>query len=135
MRAEILAKFRTDRRVPLWPTVRSNRTIAQLQSAAAEIARESQRKAVATAARQRAKKLVSMAADPARNLRKTEQLVAERTTAAYSQVGELLADLREALSEGDRSNVTEMQAQKLRTANPQLRRLLTELNRRGFVQK
>ena len=135
VRAEILAKYRTDRRVPAWPTTQPNRTIAQLQTAAAEIARESQRKATATAARQRAKKLVNMAADPARTLRKTEQLVAERTMAAYRQVGELLADLREALSDGDRSGVADKQAQKLKTANPQLCRLLAELRRHGFVPK
>jgi hypothetical protein len=135
VRAEILARYRTDRSMPTWPTARPNRTIAQLHAAAAEIARKAQRKAAANAARQRAKRLSAMAADPAGTLRETERLVAERTTDAYRRVGELLADLREALSGSGRSSLAEAHAQKLKAANPTLRLLTSELRRQGFVPK
>jgi hypothetical protein len=135
VRTEILAKYRTHRGAPSWPTARSNRTIAQLQAAAAEIARDAQRKAAAIAARQRAKRLVDMATDPARTLRETERLVAQRTADAYRRVGELLADLREALSGSGQSVLAEKQAQKLKAAHPTLRLLTTELRRQGFVPK
>ncbi len=37
-----------------------------------------------------------MAADPQKTLQATEKLVKERTLKAYSEIAELLADLREA---------------------------------------
>ena len=60
---------------------------------------------------------------------------AERTTDAYRRVGELLADLREALSGSGRSALAENYAQKLKAANPRLRLLTSELRRQGFVPK
>lgn len=103
VRAEILAKYRTDLSMPTWPTTRPNRTIAQLHAAA--------------------------------TLRETERLVAERTTDAYRRVGDLLADLREALSGAGRSILADKHAQKLKAANPRLRLLTSELRRQGFVPK
>lgn len=76
-----------------------------------------------------------MAADPTETLRETERLVVERTTDAYRRVGQLLADLREALATSGRSNLAEAHAQKLKAANPRLRLLNAELRRQGFVAK
>ena len=76
-----------------------------------------------------------MAADPTPYLRETERLVAQRTTDAYRQVSELLADLREALAGGKQSNLAEKQALKLKTKNPTLRHLTAALRRKGFVPK
>jgi cell division septum initiation protein DivIVA len=135
VRAEILAKYQRDCSAPAWPTARPHRTIAQLRDAAAEIAREAQAKAVASAARQRAKRLVEMAADPTATVRETERLVAQRTARAYRRIGELLAELREALSDSGRSNLAEKQAHRLKAAHPTLRLLTSELRRQGFVPK
>ena len=135
VRAKILAKYKFDCGIPTWPTVCPNRTIAGLQVAAADTAREAQRRAAADAARRHAKRLADMAADPDATLRETEQLVAERTSAAYRRIGELLSDLREALSNSGRSTLVEKHAKKLKAANPTLRLLTSELRRHGFASK
>jgi DNA invertase Pin-like site-specific DNA recombinase len=120
---------------PSWPTVEAGRTIAQIEAAAEEIERDQEKEAAAKAARQRASRLKKMAADPTPYLRKTEQLVAERSTDAYEQIAELLADLREALAPSGQSNLPEKQAFKLKTENPTLRLLTAALRRRGFLPK
>jgi len=135
IRAEMLAKYKVDCGTPAWPTVRSNQTIAGLQAAATDVAHDAQRRAAADAARRRARRLADMAADPDATLRETEQLVAERTAAAYRRIGELLSDLREALSKRGRSTLAEKHAQKLKAANPTLRLLTSELRRHGFASK
>jgi hypothetical protein len=135
VRAEVLTKYRTDRGVPPWPTAQPTRTVADLQATATEMANESRKKAAEKAARERAKRLTDMAAEPDATLHETQRLVAERTTEAYSRIADLLADLREALSGSGRSDLAEKQAQKLKAANPTLRRLTSELRRRGFVPK
>jgi len=76
-----------------------------------------------------------MAADPMRTLHETEQLVKQRTTDAYRQLAMLLADLREALSGGERSSLAVQQARKLKDKNPTLHRLTAELRRQGFLRK
>jgi membrane protein involved in colicin uptake len=134
-RAEILAKYRTERGVPSWPTGKPTRTVAQLQAAATEIANESRQKAAEKAALERANRLAEMAAEPEATLRETQRLVAERTAEAYSRIADLLADLREALSGSKRADLAENHAQKLKAANPTLRLLTRELRRRGFVPK
>jgi hypothetical protein len=135
VRAEIMAAYRKGRGEPSWPTVPPSRTIAQLRTAADRIAQDSKRKAAANAARKRAKRLVDMAADPNPTLRETERLVTERTTDAYQQIAKMLADLREALAGTGQSGLAEKQSRKLRTANPTLRLLVSELRRQGFLPK
>jgi hypothetical protein len=135
VRAEILAKCRTDRGITSWPTAPPTRTVAQLEATATEIANESRQKAAAKAARERAKRLADMATEPEATLRETQRLVAKRTAEAYSQIADLLADLREALSGSRRADLAENHAKKLKAANPTLRLLTRELRRRGFVPK
>jgi len=135
LRTEILAEFNKQQPADTWPTVKLDRTIAELRAAADEIQRGMDNKAAAEAAGKRAKKLASMAADPAPYLKKTEQLVAQRSTDAYQQVSQLLADLREALADTGRSKLAERQAQKLKTHNPTLRHLTAALRRHGFLPK
>jgi hypothetical protein len=135
LRTEILAEFRMDRPRQAWPTAQRDRTIAQLQAVAEEIQRARDKKVASEAARKRAIKLAKMAADPAPYFQKTERLVAERTTEAYQRVGQLLADLREALAETDQAGLAERQAQKLKKMNPTLRHLTAALRRQGFVPK
>jgi hypothetical protein len=135
VRREILGQFRESQGAPSWPTVRLDRTIAELQSAAEDIQCETDRKRAEKAARQRAKKLVSMAADPHRTLRETEQLVKERSIDAYRQIALILADLRDALSGTDQSSLAEEQARKLKDKNPKLHFLTSELRAKGFVKK
>lgn len=135
VRAEMLAKYRAEVALPVWPTTRPNRTLAQLHAAAVEISQKAEQRATAKAAQQRKKRLAMMAADPADLLRKTEQLVAKRTTDAYRRVAELLAELREALADSGQTDLAEKHAQKLKTKHPTLRMLVGELRRHGFISK
>jgi hypothetical protein len=135
VRREILAAFQKGRSAPSWPTVRVDRTIAELKAEAEGIQTQMDRRHVEQAARQRAKKLAKMAADPLRTLGETEQLVKQRGTDAYHQVATLLADLREALSGSDQSGLADQQAIKLKNQNPMLRHLTGELRRQGFLRK
>src|SRR5262249_50673569 len=98
VRSEILAAFRKSQSTSSWPTIRLERTIAELNAAAEQIQLEKNRTNAEKAARQRAKKLADMAADPLPTLRETEQLVKQRSTDAYQKIAVLLADLREALA-------------------------------------
>lgn len=135
LRTEILAEFNKLQPADSWPTVKLDRTIAELRTAANEIQRAMDDRKATEAARKRARQLASMADDPAPYLEKTEQLVTQRTTDAYQQVSQLLADLREALAESGRAELAERQAQKLKQTNPTLRHLTAALRRQGFVPK
>ncbi len=134
-RKEMLAEFRGSRSAASWPTVRRDRTIAELEATAKQIQRESNRKAAAKADRQRAKKLAALAADPAPALRETEELVTCRTTKAYRQIAILLADLREALAGSAQAELADEQARKLKNQNRTLLHLTSELRRKGFLPK
>lgn len=135
VRAEILAKYARHRDTPTWPTTPANRAITELRAAAEELAHAAKEKAKAKAARQRAERHRAMAADPEKTLRETERLAEERTVAAYTKIGQLLADLSEALEESGRSNLVIKHAQKLKAANPGRHKLSSELRRRGFLPK
>jgi hypothetical protein len=135
VRREILAEFQKSHPAPQWPTVRRDRTMAELTATATEIQDESARKAAEQAARKRAKRLADMAADPSPTLRETEQLVKQRSSEAYRQIATLLADLREALAGSEQSDLAEQQARKLKDKHPTLRLLTSELRRKGFVPK
>ena len=129
------AKFRKNRKIPAWPTFSKNRTIAQLEGAADEI-RQAKKLAVAkAAARQRAKKLASIAAEPEKTLLETEKLVKNRSTDSYREIATLLSDLRESLAQTDQIGLAEVQAEKLKRANPTLRTLHSELRKKGLIAK
>ena len=108
------------------------RPIAELKATAEEIQRDSNRRKAEAGARQRAKKLAAMAADPSPTLRKTEQLVKQRSVDAYHQIATLLADLRAALAGSAHADLPEQQARQLKKDNPTLRMLVSELRRKGF---
>ena len=131
----MLAEFQKSYSVPAWPTVRLDRTIGELKAAAKEIQSAQNRKNAEDAARQRAKKLADMAADPMRPIRETEQLVKHRSMDAYHQIATLLADLREALAGGEQSDLAEKQARKLKSNHPTLNKLTAKLRRQGFLKK
>jgi hypothetical protein len=135
VRSEILTEFQKSQRSPPWPTVALGRPIAELRARAEEIQCDSNRRKAEAAARQRAKKLAGMAADPTPTLRKTEQLVKQRSVDAYRQIATLLADLREALAGSAHADLPEQQARKLKKDNPTLRMLVSELRRKGFLKK
>jgi hypothetical protein len=135
VRSEILAEYQKSRNTPSWPTIRLDRTIAEITAAADGIQLENDRKDAEAAARRRAKKLADMAADPAKTLGETEKLVKERNLDAYHRIALLLADLREALSGGDRSSLAEQHARTLKEKNPTLHHLTAELRRQGFFKK
>jgi hypothetical protein len=135
LRTQILAEFNKQQPAESWPTVKLDRTIAELKAAAEGIQHAKDRQAAAAAEHKRAKKLTQMANDPTPYLKKTEQLVAQRSTDAYQKVSQLLADLRDALAETGRADLAERQAQKLKQMNPTLRHLTAALRRKGFVPK
>lgn len=135
VRGELLAKFRAEVSVPSWPTTRPNRTIAELWKRAEEIERDEKRKAADKAARERAKKLADMAADPDKYMSETETLVAQRSTTSYRAASDLLADLREALTGTPQAGLAEKQAKKLKKMHPTLHHLTAQLRRNGFVPK
>ena len=135
VRPEMLAKFRKNRKVPAWPTYDKNRTIAQLEAAADEILQAKKLAAAKNAARQRAKKLAIMAADPKKILLETETLVKNRSTDSYREIAKLLSDLRESLAETGQAGLAEKQAEKLKKENPTLRTLHSELRRQGLIVK
>ena len=68
-------------------------------------------------------------------LKKSEQLVEERSTEAYREASKLLADLREALADTRKAGLAEKQARKLKKANPTRHHLTAALRREGFVLK
>ena len=135
VRSTILAEFQKSLKAPTWPTVRRDRTIAELLAAAENIAQDSTRKAAENTARLRTKRLAGMAADPSSTLRETERLVKERSRAAYTQISTLLAELRELFAGTAQSDLAEEQAEKLKSKNPTLRILVSELRDQGFLTK
>ncbi len=135
VRSDVLAQFRKEHPVATWPTVKLDRTIAELRLMADEIQRAIKKRAAAEAAQKRASKLAKMANDPKPYLDQTEKLVAQRTTDAYGKIARLLADLREALAETGQTGVAERQAETLIKKYPTLRNLKGALRREGFMQK
>ena len=135
VRREILAKFQKSQSIPAWPTVRVDRTIAELDAAAEVIASQKNRKKTEQAARERAQRLEKMADDPQQTLHATEKLVKERSGEAYRQIAEMLAELREALSGSGQSQLPEQHARKLKEKNPTLKGLTGALRKQGFLMK
>ena len=135
VRMDVLAAFRKNRKAPSWPTVRRNRTITELERAAVEIQQDMNRKSSEKAAREKAKRLADIAADPAQILSASENLVAQRSQTVYVQIAKLLTELREALAGTAKSGLAERQAQKLKNSNPTLHLLTSELRRAGFLPK
>jgi len=135
VRGRVLAQFTKDRPRPTRPVMDRRRTIAQLQSAAGDRRAKAEDHAAAEAARERAKRLAEMVADPTLFLRETERLVARRSTHAYREIAQLLADLREALAGTRRSDLAERRARKLKREHPTLNHLTAALRREGFIPK
>ncbi len=134
-RSDMLAEFRKSRPLAAWPTVQCDRTVAELETAAADIHKKVVRKAADKAAQQRAKRLAGMAADPVPTLLETERLVKVRSRDSYVGIATLLKDLREALAGTKQSGLAEQQAQKLKQEHPTLKLLTSELRRAGLVTK
>jgi hypothetical protein len=135
VRSDMLFEFRKSHSASTWPTVITRRTVAALQTAAEEVRRVSEREAAVKAARDRAKKLAAMAADPTPTLNETKRLVKQRSENAYIQIAALLADLRTALAATDRAALAEEQARTLREQNPTLNHLVSALRKQGFLKK
>jgi hypothetical protein len=135
LRAEILTDFRASKNIPSWPTVRLDRTIAELEAEAEKIGQKADHKAAEKAAKARVKKLAGMAADPMKTIAETEKLVKERRRDAYEKIAELLADLREALAGGAQADLAEQHALALWQNNPKLTKLLARLRGKGFLPK
>lgn len=134
-RRQMISEFHASRQTPLWPTASLNRTMAELESIAESLHAAAKLKASAKAARERAKRLEKMAANPMPAIRETEELVSERSTNAYRKIATILADLREALAGSKDAHLAEKQARKLKDKNPTLRVLVKELRGKGFLPK
>jgi hypothetical protein len=134
VRREVLAAYQSSQAAPSWTTICPNRSLAELKAAAEEIERDTNQRKAEKAARERAKKLADMAADPSPILRETEKLAKQRTLDAYAQVGDLLADLRNALAGSEQADLPEKQARKLREKHPTFKLLISELRKKGFLK-
>jgi hypothetical protein len=134
VRNELLAEYQKSHPSPPWPTTRLQGTVAQIRAAADAILEEQNRHHAEQTARQRAKDLAKMAADPTKVFSKVERLVSERTTHAYQQAAALLADLKEALAGSDQSNLAERHARKLKETHSTLRNLIAALRSQGFLK-
>ncbi|OWK37859.1 hypothetical protein [Fimbriiglobus ruber] len=135
VRRDILAEFQKTTTVPSWPTANLGRTLAELETAAELVQKDSQAKAATKAAAERSKRLAALAADPLPTMQETERLASQRSLKAYVKIAELLADLREALAGTPSAGRAEQQALKLRSANPTLRGLISELRKKGLLPK
>jgi hypothetical protein len=135
VRSQLLTEFRKSQSPTVWPTAHLSRTMAELESAADEIQKEQSRRKAASAAKSRAKRLKKLASDPENALRKTEQLVSQRTAEAYRDAAGLLADLRESLTGTKDAALADRQAEKLKNDNPTLGRLTAALRKQGFLKK
>jgi hypothetical protein len=135
VRADVIAKFRADSGAQSWPTANAGRTIEDLETNGERLERELEKKAAAAEAKERAKRLAKMVADPNATLRQTEKLVAKRTSEAYAEVAELLFDLREALTPTGKGAIAEQHAVKLKEENPTLKLLVRSLREKGFLAK
>jgi len=133
LRGQILNEFRKELSIPAWPTVTLNRSIADLESAANEMARVKKEKDRAAAARKREQALASMAKDPAPTLKKVDELIAGRTRAGYSDAAELLAKLQSALAGRENANLASEYAQKLAKENSRRHGLAADLRRHGLL--
>jgi hypothetical protein len=134
-RNDMLTEFRKSRPTTAWPTVECGRTIAELEAAADDLHEKAVHKAQEKAARQHAKRLADMAADPAPTLCETERLVKMRSRRSYAEIATLLKDLREALAGSKQAGLAEEQALKLKKENPTLNLLTGELRRAGLLAK
>ena len=135
VRVEILAEYQKSCTLPAWPTIRVNRSVAELRAECEGIQLENDRRDMEAAARKRAKELADMAAHPTRILAETEKLVADRNLYSYEKIARLLADLREALSGTDQSMLAEQHARKLKEKNPTLHLLTSRLRAKDFLKK
>ncbi len=134
-RTKLLTAFRKSRPTPTWQTVSRSQSLAQLEAEAKQIEGAMAEKRAAVAAQSRARKLAKMAQDPKPFLKKSEELVEERSSQSYERIGSLLAELREALAETEKSGLAESQAWKLHEKHPTLRMLTSALRRHGFLSK
>jgi hypothetical protein len=135
VRGKLLTAFRKTQRTSSWPTVEHKRTIAQLDAMANDVQCDMDKKAAVAAARARTQKMAKMAADPMPFLKKTDELVSERSMSSYDEASKLLADLREALSKSGKADLADVQARKLHSKHPKLRHLTAALRRAGFLPK
>ena len=133
LRAEILAEFRKENSVPAWPTVLLRRTIAELENAAEEMARAQKEKDRAASARKREQQLAAMVKDPESTLKKVDELVREKKSAAYVQACELLTNLQVALAGRKNAGLAAERAQQLAEKHPGSQALIRELRRHGLL--
>jgi hypothetical protein len=134
-RARLLAECRRDQPVPSWQVVGRDRAISQLRDAASRHRRAAKAKAERETQEKRRQKLELIAANPQPFLEETEKLIAQRSTAAYEQAAQLLADVRQALAETRHAGLADRHAQKLRIDNPTRRHLISALRRQNFLPK
>lgn len=135
VRAEMLAKYRSELVAPPWPVSHPNRTVAELKAAAKVVAEQAKQDADVQAAKEREKRLRKIAESPTTTVREIETLVAKRSLKAYRQAAELLVDLRDALAGSDQADMAEKQARKLKSKYPKAHSLIRDLRERGFIPK
>jgi hypothetical protein len=134
VRPQILKAYRDDQPALTWPAVELRRTMEQLDAVAAEIERDRNARAAKKRDRERKARLKKLAADPAKVLRKVDELVSTFSSRAYDQASELLAELREARP-SDGAKLAESKVQALRKKYPTKHQLAKALREKGLLGK
>ena len=132
VRQTIMAEYRRTTKAPTWPTVQLNRSLSELYELADAVQTKLDQKAEERATRERQKELAQLQADPDAAIEKTNALVKQRGRDAYSELAQLLARLREALIDSNRTDIPKKHAVKLCRENPTLGLLKSELRKQGF---
>lgn len=132
-RAETLSRIRDETGAATWPLAEPTRTLAQLRELAGGVRQQRLKQEEAAREKKRRKHLAAIAADPAKAIKKAEELVKERSIDSYQQAADQLADLREALGPDLGPKRARTVAEGLRRKNPTLRNLIAALRKRGLL--
>jgi hypothetical protein len=133
VRAETLSRIREETGKATWPVTKPSRTLEQLLELSKEAGGKRQRKEQLTSEAARRKRLKDIAADPRKLIKNVERLVKMRSTEAYQQAAQELADLREAIGPKFGPAQAQAAAEKLRRENPNLKMLISALKKQGLL--
>lgn len=135
VRSETLQTIQTTLKTSAWPVRQTSRTMDDLYRLAEERLHARQRQENEAREKQRKKRLVGMARNPADTVAKVSKLVAMRSTAKYYEAVALLCELREALGPEQGPEFTSSVAAEIRKAFPRTNGLIARLKEHQFLSK
>ena len=134
-RMELLLAYRQSQPKSGWPTVKTGRTIAALESEAKAVQDRMDAEADAAAQRERAKTLAKVARNPKSHVKQVHNLVDQRSTSSYEEAGAILADLRDALAGSKQASLAADLAVELHNKYRNRSTLTTALRNNGLLPK